>query len=109
MIGGIVAAVIIYGRTVSDTECKAGYAYVGNVCVSMCEGINCGIGGNCTGGNCTCETGYADVDNYCEETCALSPCKELIAKVRKKLLFIFLLLSVIIQFNTVWIGIRKWI
>ena len=44
----------------------------------MCEGINCGIGGNCTGGNCTCQTGFVNVENFCEETCELDPCKELI-------------------------------
>ena len=40
-----------------------------NGCVDMCEGINCGIGGSCFGGNCTCQTGYANVKNFCEETC----------------------------------------
>ena len=90
MIGGIAAAVIIYGNTVSETECEAGYVNVENVCVDMCEDINCGIGGACSGGNCTCETGYADVDNYCEETCALSPCKELITRVRKVICIYFL-------------------
>ena len=47
MIGGVVAAVIIFGDTVSDKEC---------------------------------ESGYVNVENNCEETCALSPCKELIKK-----------------------------
>ena len=56
----------------------------------MCEGINCGLGGNCTSGNCTCEIGYANVDNYCEETCALSPCKELITRIRKVICIYFL-------------------
>ena len=55
IIGGIVAAVIVSGDTVSDTD--------------MCEGINCGIGGNCTGGNCTCQTGFVNVENFCEDMC----------------------------------------
>ena len=55
-----------------------GHIKVEKVCVDMCEGINCGIGGNCLSGNCTCETGYTNVENYCEETCALIPCQELI-------------------------------
>ena len=76
--GGIVAAVIVSGDTVSDIECEIGYVKVENSCVDMCEGINCGIGGNCTGGNCTCQTGFVNVENFCEETCELDPCKELI-------------------------------
>ena len=84
MIGGIIAAVIIYGNTVSETECESGYINVENVCVDMCEDINCGIGGTCFAGNCTCQTGYINAENSCEETCALSPCKELITKFRKK-------------------------
>ena len=78
LIGGIVAAVLIYGDTVSDTECEIGYVKVENVCIDMCDGINCGIGGSCLNGNCTCQTGYTDVENFCEEICALTPCQELI-------------------------------
>ena len=62
----------------------------------MCEGIDCGSGGNCINGNCSCETGYVDLQNFCEEifqecqtgfvkiendceeTCALDPCKALV-------------------------------
>ena len=78
IVGGIVAAVIVTGDKVTDTECAIGYVKVENVCVDMCEGINCGIGGDCLSGNCTCQTGYTNVENFCEETCALTPCKELI-------------------------------
>ena len=78
IIGGIVAAVIVSGDTEFDIECEIGYVKVDNVCVDMCEGINCGIGGDCLSGNCTCQTGYTNVENFCEETCALTPCKELI-------------------------------
>ena len=49
-----------------------------NGCVDMCQGIDCGTGGKCLSGNCTCQTGYANVENVCKETCALGPCKELI-------------------------------
>ena len=35
----------------------------------MCADINCGIGGNCTGGNCTCQTGYEKIGNFCEDMC----------------------------------------
>ena len=35
----------------------------------MCEGINCGIGGNCKGGNCTCEIGFANIENSCQDMC----------------------------------------
>ena len=73
VIGGIVTGVIL-----SNKECEVGFVKVDNVCVDMCEGINCGIGGRGSSGICTCETGYANVNNYCEETCALNPCKELI-------------------------------
>ena len=45
IVGGIVAAVIVTGDKVTDTEC---------------------------------EMGYVKVENVCEETCALTPCKELI-------------------------------
>ena len=69
---------MIFGDSVSDIECEAGYFKVENVCVDMCEGINCGPGAECLGGNCTCQTGYTNVTNICEETCKLIPCKELI-------------------------------
>ena len=78
IVGGIVAAVIVTGDKVTDTECEMGYVKVDNVCVDMCDGINCGIGGDCLSGNCTCQTGYINVGNFCEETCALTPCKELV-------------------------------
>ena len=74
VLGGIIAAGIIVG----ETECEIGYVKIENACVDMCEGINCGIGGNCLSGNCTCQTGYTNVENFCEETCALIPCKELV-------------------------------
>ena len=64
LISGIVTAVIL-----SDTECEVGYIKVGNDCADMCEGINCGIGGNCTSGNCTCQTGYSKVENVCVDMC----------------------------------------
>ena len=73
MIGGIVIGVIF-----SDKQCEVGYVKVGDVCVDMCEGINCGIGGECLSGNCTCQTDYTNVENFCEETCTLTPCQELI-------------------------------
>ena len=73
MISGIVTAVIL-----SDSDCEVGYVKVDNRCVDMCEGLNCGIGGNCLSGNCSCQTGYTDVENFCEETCMLNPCEELI-------------------------------
>ena len=72
LIGGIVIGVIL-----SDKQCEVGYVKVDDVCVDMCEGINCGIGGDCSSGNCTCQTGYANVANFCEETCALTACQEL--------------------------------
>ena len=78
IVGGIVAAVIVTEDTVTDTECAIGYVKVDNVCVDMCEGINCGIAGDCLSGNCTCQIGYTNVENSCEQTCALTPCKELI-------------------------------
>ena len=78
IVGGIVAAVIVSGDTVSDIECAIGYAKVENNCVDMCEGINCGSGGYCSGGICSCQTGYVKIGNICEETCALNPCKELV-------------------------------
>ena len=77
IVGGIVAAVIVTGDKVTDTECEMGYVKVDNVCVDMCDGINCGIGGECLFGNCTCQEGYTNGENLCEETCALTPCKEL--------------------------------
>ena len=40
----------------------------------MCQGINCGIGGNCTGGNCTCQTGYENIGNSCEDVCERIDC-----------------------------------
>ena len=59
-------------------DCDEGYFNDGNVCMDMCEGINCGTGGNCLNGICSCQPGYATVGNICEETCALSPCQEMI-------------------------------
>ena len=41
----------------------------GTVCVDICEGINCGIGGYCTGGICSCDEGYAEVGNNCVDMC----------------------------------------
>ena len=81
---------IIYGRT--ETEYESGYANVKNVCVDLCEGLNCGIGGTCLAGNCTCQTGFANVENYCEEICALSSCKELITRVTEVTCIFFCLL-----------------
>jgi len=71
VIGGVIALVIHFHDTESNSvpECEAGYMIIENGCVDMCEGINCGIGGSCFGGNCTCQTGYANVKNFCEETC----------------------------------------
>ena len=79
LIGAIVTGVIL-----SDTECEVGYVEVDNLCVDMCEGINCGNGGSCLSGNCTCQKGYAKVENFCEETCALTSCEELI-KIRQNI------------------------
>ena len=84
---------MIFGDSVSDTECKAGYFKVENVCVDMCQGINCGIGGNCTGGNCTCQTNYTNVENFCEETCSLTPCQELIKNLQNIMIFIYLIID----------------
>ena len=36
LIGGIAAAVIIYGNVGSETKCESGYANVDNVCVETC-------------------------------------------------------------------------
>ena len=63
MIGGIVTGVIL-----SDT-CEVGYVKLDNVCVDMCEGINCGMGGSCERGNCTCEEGYYHFENVCVDMC----------------------------------------
>ena len=98
LIGGIIAAVIIYGTVPEDMcegincgiggnctggncTCGTGYANVENFCQDMCEGVDCGRGGDCLNGICSCQTGYANVENYCEESCALNPCKELITRV----------------------------
>ena len=62
--GGIVTAVIF-----SDSNCEVGYVKVDTDCVDLCEGINCGIGGNCLSGNCTCQTGYSKVENVCVDMC----------------------------------------
>ena len=35
-LGGIVAAVLIYGNTVSDSECDIGYVKIENVCEETC-------------------------------------------------------------------------
>ena len=37
--------------------------------MDMCEGINCGVGGNCSAGNCTCQSGYENVENFCKDMC----------------------------------------
>ena len=37
--------------------------------MDLCEEIKCGIGGNCTGGNCTCQTGYEKIGNVCQDLC----------------------------------------
>ena len=59
--------------------CDEGFKNVGDICVDIsCEGVDCGTGADCLGGNCVCQTGYASVENVCEETCSLNPCKELI-------------------------------
>ena len=36
------------------------------------------IFGDTQSGDTECETGYVKIDNVCEETCALTPCQELI-------------------------------
>ena len=40
----------------------------------MCEGINCGMNGNCLAGNCTCQTGYVNIENFCEDMCERINC-----------------------------------
>ena len=52
-----------------DKECEVGFVKIDNDCVDMCEGINCGIAGNCLNGNCTCQTGYENIENVCEDMC----------------------------------------
>ena len=37
--------------------------------MNLCEGVNCGVGGNCSDGNCTCKTGYVNVANICVDLC----------------------------------------
>ena len=69
--GGIVTAVIF-----SDSNCEVGYVKVDTDCVDLCEGINCGIGGNCLSGNCTCQTGYSKVENVCVDNVNLTCVKE---------------------------------
>ena len=61
-----------------NCQCDEGFANVGNICVDLCEGIDCGSGGSCSSGICSCDGGYVKVENFCEETCTLNPCKELI-------------------------------
>ena len=46
-----------------------GHVKVENVCVDMCEGINCGIGGNCRAGNCSCDDGYVNFEKTCLDLC----------------------------------------
>ena len=35
----------------------------------MCEDINCGIGGNCSKGICSCDEGFANVGDICVDMC----------------------------------------
>ena len=67
--GGIVAAAITFGNKAPDTECKTGYVMVENVCVDMCEDIDCGIGGSCQEGKCTCDEGFNNIENVCFNIC----------------------------------------
>ena len=64
VIGGIVTGVIL-----SDAECKVGFVKIDNVCVDMCDKVDCGTGADCLGGNCTCQTGYMEVENVCVDMC----------------------------------------
>ena len=41
----------------------------GNVCVDICESINCGTGGICTQGICSCDEGYVNIENVCVDLC----------------------------------------
>ena len=45
-----------------------------------CAGIVCGDFSRCVNGQCECVDGYIERDEICEETCANSPCKDLIIK-----------------------------
>ena len=50
-------------------QCDNDYINEGNVCVDICESINCGTGGYCTRGSCDCYEGYANVGNVCTDMC----------------------------------------
>ena len=83
-------------RDRASCECVSPFA--GETCeINLCDGIECKNGGTCAvevideirtptckcpdnteGEQCNCQPGYASVGNICEETCALSPCKEMI-------------------------------
>ena len=52
-----------------NCQCDEDYVNDGNVCVDICEVINCGTGGNCTRGICSCDEGYAKVGNNCVDMC----------------------------------------
>lgn len=54
--------------------CEAGYSNVDNICLDMCENIDC-VDGTCADGLCICNTGFVNIDNVCEQTCELQPCK----------------------------------
>ena len=70
-------------------QCDQDYVNNGNVCVDICESINCGTGGYCTKGICNCDEGYVNIENVCVDLCegvdcgnggtcsgALNPCQE---------------------------------
>ena len=50
-------------------QCDEDYINDGNVCVDICERINCGTGGYCARGICSCDEGYAKVENICVDMC----------------------------------------
>ena len=52
-----------------NCQCDEDYVNDGNVCVDICEVINCGTGGYCTRGICSCDEGYATVGNNCVDLC----------------------------------------
>ena len=52
-----------------NCQCDDDYINDGNVCVDICQGINCGIGGYCKQGICSCNEGYANVGNICVDMC----------------------------------------
>ena len=52
-----------------NCQCDEGYVNDENICLEICESINCGTGGHCSQGICNCDEGFKNDGDICVDMC----------------------------------------